>query len=707
MTAGIDFALYERGAITGTVREETTGEPLAEATVQVWDAGGQEIEGVYSDHAGRYRISDLAAPGSYVLAAYRRDFAAELYDDVPCSGDGCDPASGTPVAVAAGETAGDIDFALAQLAAISGKVKDAVTGEYLDWACVEVWDEGGSQVGSGCIDPLFSTSYIVGPLAAGTYFATASSGDYLDQLYDGLPCPEDCDPTAGTPITVEADATTTGVDFTLDRLGEMSGTVTDAVTGTAIESASIYVWRASGELADYDRAGHDGYVTEPLPPGTYFATARADYYFGELYQEMPCPEDCDPTTGTPITVAVNQTTAGIDFTLEPNPLGRLAGKVTDRLTGQPIPDVYIKISDAGGDRIGSPYTDAFGRFIVYVPAGTYFAYTGGGDDHHRQLFDDIPCDPDPSEACDPTAGTPIAVAAGHITPGIDFRLWPVGVASCDPAADLCLGDGDRFRLEIDWRDHQGTTGAGRGVELTRDSGYFWFFHQDNVEVVLKVLDACATPSEHFWVFAAGLTDVECALRVIDTWTGEVRTWDNPLATPFAPIQATRAFATCDATPPPGASSPAAITEQLEQWLRELDQRPLSIAREIEVSAPAAAGKNDCVAGDTVLCLNQDRFAAEVRWRTPAGRSGDGRAVPLTADTGTFWFFGADNVELVVKLLDGCAINQRFWVFAAGLTNVEVILTLTDTVSGAVREYVHPMGTPFPPIQDTGAFDTCP
>ena len=29
-----------------------------------------------------------------------------------------------------------------------------------------------------------------------------------------------------------------------------------------------------------------------------------------------------------------------------------------------------------------------------------------------------------------------------------------------------------------------------GVPLTSDSGYFWFFDADNIELVVKVLDAC-------------------------------------------------------------------------------------------------------------------------------------------------------------------------------------------------------------------------
>jgi hypothetical protein len=119
--------------------------------------------------------------------------------------------------------------------------------------------------------------------------------------------------------------------------------------------------------------------------------------------------------------------------------------------------------------------------------------------------------------------------------------------------------------------------------------------------------------------------------------------------------------------------------------------------------PVAA---DCSEDGTHLCLNGSRFKVEAEWTTRNGQSGDGHAAPLTADTGTFWFFDAANVEVVVKVLDGCGTNHHFWVFAGGLTNVLTRLTVTDTRTSAVRRYDNPQGTPFRPVQDTGAFD-CP
>jgi hypothetical protein len=110
---------------------------------------------------------------------------------------------------------------------------------------------------------------------------------------------------------------------------------------------------------------------------------------------------------------------------------------------------------------------------------------------------------------------------------------------------------------------------------------------------------------------------------------------------------------------------------------------------------------------TTLCLNNSRYKVQAQWFTRDGASGQGRVIPLTGDTGAFWFFSSQNVEMVVKVLNGCGLNSRYWAFAGGLTDVNVILTVTDTQTGAVRTYINPQGTPFEPIQDTNAFANCP
>jgi len=78
-------------------------------------------------------------------------------------------------------------------------------------------------------------------------------------------------------------------------------------------------------------------------------------------------------------------------------------------------------------------------------------------------------------------------------------------------------------------------------------------------------------------------------------------------------------------------------------------------------------------------------------------------VALSDDTGYFWFFDSANVEVVVKVLDGCAINGHRWVFAAGLTDVRVKLFVVDGATGLTKAWERGGGSAFEPIVDTAAF----
>lgn len=113
----------------------------------------------------------------------------------------------------------------------------------------------------------------------------------------------------------------------------------------------------------------------------------------------------------------------------------------------------------------------------------------------------------------------------------------------------------------------------------------------------------------------------------------------------------------------------------------------------------------CSPTSTSLCLNNNRFRVSATWQTSTA-SGVGTAVALTSDTGYFWF-SSNNVEMVVKVVNGCGFNFRYWVFAGGLTNVFATFQVTDTLTGSVKFYTNPINTAFQPIQDTAAFATCP
>jgi plastocyanin len=259
-------------------------------------------------------------------------------------------------------------------------------------------------------------------------------------------------------------------------------------------------------------------------------------------------------------------------------------------------------------------------------------------------------------------------------------------ASCSSDSALCLNAG-RFRVEATWKAPDGSSGTGHPVPLTSDSGYFWFFDPSNPELIAKALNGCGI-NERFWFFAGGLTNLDVTITVTDTASGDAKTYSNPPGTAFRPIIDTSAFSSCSA-------------EAVASSAESLSKRPAP-------APPSLLSRRDlgCAEGDTVLCID-GRFQVEATWQIASGESGPGFAVPLTGESGYFWFFQPSNVEMIVKRLDACTIGQGQWFFAAGLTNVGVRLRVTDTFTGDVRTYTNPLGTPFVPVQDTGAFSFCP
>ena len=141
----------------------------------------------------------------------------------------------------------------------------------------------------------------------------------------------------------------------------------------------------------------------------------------------------------------------------------------------------------------------------------------------------------------------------------------------------------------------------------------------------------------------------------------------------------------------------------EVTLTVSDGTTVSTAKQVflvEASDPAGT----CVADAETLCLQDSRYAVDVEWRTADGGSGAASVVRSgTNDSGLFWFFGRDNWEILIKVLDGCALNGHVWVFGASTTDLGYVIRVTDTVTGAVKEYRNEPGLPAPAITDGTAF----
>lgn len=296
------------------------------------------------------------------------------------------------------------------------------------------------------------------------------------------------------------------------------------------------------------------------------------------------------------------------------------------------------------------------------------------------------------------------------TPGIDptFGHGLVDAFAALQQADPCAGglclQNRRFAVRLTWRDFQGNTGVGKLVPLSSESsGLFYFFNPQNWEVLVKVLNGCGL-NQRYWVYAAATTNVEYTLYVTDTVTGATRSYFNPLGVSAPAITDTTAFA---------CSNAAAV------GLDQADIHPAGALLPVTLAAPAdntafpapsvdlADKALTCLPGD--LCLSQNRFKVELFWRDYQNQTGQASKVAggSSADSGLMWFFQASNWEILVKVLDGCGLNSRFWVFAAATTDVEYTLRITDLRSGQIKEYRNPLGRSAAAITDTAAFATCP
>ncbi|MEM9557939.1 MAG: VWA domain-containing protein [Acidobacteriota bacterium] len=128
----------------------------------------------------------------------------------------------------------------------------------------------------------------------------------------------------------------------------------------------------------------------------------------------------------------------------------------------------------------------------------------------------------------------------------------------------------------------------------------------------------------------------------------------------------------------------------------------------QANTPCANTTGACTPGPTTLCLNQDRFRVQVSWTDFQGTTGPGSVASCgTDDSGLFWFFDPNNWEVLIKVLNACGVNDRYWVFFAATTNVGYDLSVTDTQTGITRRYSNPLGIASPAVTDTDAFATCP
>lgn len=428
--ATADFAVVQKGRITGRVISAATGDPIPETYLIAWDEAGMSLDGVDADEDGYYELSGLPTGNIFITAEapFGSHHIDELYDGFPCLNGSCDVTVGTPVAVAYDAPVGNLDVTLDRNGEVRGTITDISTGLPLGDVNVTFYDNSGSYAAN--INTDFEGQFVMPHLSLGDYFVEASKFAYTTQRYDGFVCLPSCQPTDGTLVSVNVNTTAT-VDMTLGHEGMIVGRLTDQATGLPLGGIRVVAYASNGFFAGSDTTDYSGaYEIQRLDADNYFVVTDEfqGSYQNEVHNNMPC-SGCDPTTGTPVAVVMDTRTT-VNFALDR--LGTISGVLEDG-DGQGI-DGRVNFWSSGGSFEGAADTRNDGSYQQTLPSGQYYVTTQTTP-YQDEVYNNIPCE----TSCDPTTGMLVSVSLGNDTSGIDFVLDKKGIIA-GRLTDAMTGD---------------------------------------------------------------------------------------------------------------------------------------------------------------------------------------------------------------------------------------------------------------------------
>lgn len=420
-----DRATLPKGtsAISGRVLAADTGRPVKRARITLIGAaagGGRGGGTAMSDDQGRYTIAELAA-GNYTVSASKSGFVDAVY------GQRRPLQAGTPVPLAEGQSASNIDLRLTRGGVITGRIADE-DGEALARALVTVqryqYIRGERQLTPAGGDQTDDRGqYRVFGLPPGEYFVSASTtglgeliGRGLQQLAAGLGAQPGGrggrgGPLAGFAAGDEAEATgyaptyypgvvnapeaakvsvgpgqeVGGIDFQIQlvALATVSGIVAGVQDAANVMLVPEGAAPGLGRLLNQTfmgRAGADGaFSIANVPPGRYKAVARSGGRGGE------------PRTAIQPVVVNGEPIGGLTLVLQPGVT--LSGNITVESSGTPAPTDYsvfrveapeLDPLPGGGTGRGGPFggrgVEQNGSFAItnLLPGWHYIRVAGGG-----------------------------------------------------------------------------------------------------------------------------------------------------------------------------------------------------------------------------------------------------------------------------------------------------------------------------------------
>lgn len=414
------------------------GSPITAATnarIRAFDEQGEPTSSLglaldFFNDTGEGAFATELPPGRWFLLFETNAPQLALVDTAlgqhACPKGSCGMTGTQPVDIAQGENIDGLTLQFSQGVPITGSIFDADTGPgtAVEFATVYFYSPSNAYAGFAPMAPDGSFSSTSG-FPPGTWFAStvfefggpplsSLPPEFIDQLYDGWPCPNGCDYSAGTPI-ITTELAPDPISIGLSRGSSVSGSVSGMSGG--LGGVRIELFDSPDRVVAQGFSNADGsWRIEGLLPGTYYAVTRNEIGLeDQLYQDAPCSPFCNPTSGTPIVVGAGVEVEGIDFLLIG--AGSLSGTVTDEFDA-PLQNVTIEVYNALGQLRRSVSTDSDGNWSAgNLSAGIFYVRTRNSLGLVNRAFDGFDC-----VGCNVTNTTPIALAQSEARGGIDLQL---------------------------------------------------------------------------------------------------------------------------------------------------------------------------------------------------------------------------------------------------------------------------------------------
>jgi hypothetical protein len=321
-----------------------------------------------------------------------------------------------------------IDFAISGLGGISGQVTAEPSGTPVAGITFTLYKSDGYALTRGV--SASDGTYQVTGIYPGIYYvrANTSSSIYLSEVYADLPCHPDCDPSAGKPVLIELEKDTPTIDFSLQRLGRITGYVYDLGSGQALNDGQVFLQSLNQTQTFSDSLSFNGtYVFDDVPPGDYYLLTDIsdEAFIDEAYSggAAHCPLfSCDPSvTLEPITIESGAFLSGFNFHLEQ--YASISGSLVEESTGLPLTDAMVDLYTDDGTLWATTSVDFDGNFGFdredHVAPGTFLVHARPMNLRYEDmLYEDISC----GFVCDILMGTPILTSSGQDVTGIDFSF---------------------------------------------------------------------------------------------------------------------------------------------------------------------------------------------------------------------------------------------------------------------------------------------